>query len=70
MSRLWLALASVAALVVIARPAASGSAALHSLASAERAFAAASAAKGIKPAFLEYLAADAVVFRPTATNGR
>ena len=70
MSRLCLALASVAALVLIARPAAAGNAALHSLESAERAFAAASAAKGIKPAFLEYLAADAVVFRPTVTNGR
>jgi len=60
----------VAALAVIARPTAADNAALRSLASAERAFAAASAAKGIKPAFLEYLAQDAVVFEPTATNGR
>src|SRR6266487_3257690 len=69
MSRLCLALASLAALAATAGPAAAGSPALRSLASAERAFAAASAAQGIKPAFLEYLASDAVVFEPTATNG-
>ena len=48
---------------------AAGSAALDSLVAAERAFSALAVAKGIKPAFLDYLAPDAIVFRPTATNG-
>lgn len=45
-------------------------AALDSLVASERAFAAMSVAKGMKDAFLTYLAEDGVVFRPTATNGR
>ncbi|HEY6866183.1 MAG TPA: nuclear transport factor 2 family protein [Candidatus Eisenbacteria bacterium] len=48
---------------------AAGSEALDSLLAAERAFSALSVQKGIKPAFIAYLAPDAIVFRPTATNG-
>lgn len=44
-------------------------AALDSLLASERAFSALSVEKGLKPAFLAYLAPDAIVFRPTATNG-
>src|SRR6266850_2379145 len=69
-ARLRPALACVALLAVTTRPAAARDAALDSLAAAERAFAATSVRQGIKPAFLEYLAADGIVFRPTATNGR
>jgi hypothetical protein len=35
----------------------------------QRAFEAAMAEKGIKPAFLEFLADDAIIFRPEAVNG-
>jgi ketosteroid isomerase-like protein len=45
-------------------------AALDSLVANERAFAALSVAKGMKVAFLTYLAEDAVLFRPRAVNGR
>jgi ketosteroid isomerase-like protein len=45
-------------------------AALDSLVASERAFASMSVAKGMRDAFLTYLAEDAVVFLPTATNGR
>lgn len=45
-------------------------AALDSLVANERAFAALSVAKGMKEAFLTYLAADAVVFQPRAVSGR
>jgi hypothetical protein len=45
-------------------------AALDSLVASEHAFATMSVAKGMKDAFLTYLAEDGVVFRPTATNGR
>src|SRR5262245_53444514 len=49
---------------------AAADAALDSLVASERAFAAMASAKGTKEAFLFYLAEDAVVFQPTATNGR
>jgi ketosteroid isomerase-like protein len=42
---------------------------LDSLVGAERAFASACAANGIKSGFLSYLAEDAVVFRPRPVNG-
>jgi ketosteroid isomerase-like protein len=42
---------------------------LDSLVGAERAFASACAAKGIKSGFLSYLAEDGVVFRPRPVNG-
>lgn len=57
------------AIALVAVPASAGDAALKSLVAAERAFAALSLQQGIKPSFLKYLAADGVVFRPTATNG-
>ncbi|MBI1795891.1 MAG: nuclear transport factor 2 family protein [Candidatus Eisenbacteria bacterium] len=40
------------------------------LVAAERAFAALSVEKGMKTAFLQYLAGDAIVFNPGPTNGR
>lgn len=43
---------------------------LASLVAAERAFSSASEDRGIRAAFLEYLAEDAVVFRPDPVNGR
>jgi len=49
---------------------AAGGPALESLVAAERAFSALSVVQGIKPSFLANLAHDAIVFRPTATNGR
>lgn len=36
----------------------------------QRAFEAAVAEKGVKPAFMEFLADDAIIFRPEAVNGR
>jgi hypothetical protein len=51
-------------------PARAAGAPLDSLVAAERAFAALSAAKGMKEAFLAFLAADAVVFQPHAVAGR
>jgi ketosteroid isomerase-like protein len=45
-------------------------AALASLVAAERAFARSAAELGARDAFLEYLAEDAILFRPRATNGR
>lgn len=45
-------------------------AALDSMVANERAFAAMSSARNTKEAFLHYLAEDAVVFMPRATNGR
>ncbi|MDX5438322.1 MAG: DUF4440 domain-containing protein, partial [Pontibacter sp.] len=44
--------------------------ALESLAQAERAFAAASVNKGIKAAFIEFLADDGLVFMPGPVNGK
>ncbi len=43
---------------------------LDSLVANERAFAALSVAKGMREAFLTYLAEDAVLFQPRAVNGR
>jgi ketosteroid isomerase-like protein len=45
-------------------------AAFDSLVAAERAFAALSAEKGMKTAFLAHLASDGILFRPHAVNGR
>ena len=44
--------------------------ALEDLANAERAFSAASVKKGIKAAFVEYLADDGLVFMPGPVNGK
>ena len=63
----------VAALVVLpllTSSPAGADAALDSLVASERAFAAMAKAQSVKQAFLTYLAEDAVVFQPTATNGR
>lgn len=49
---------------------ASADAALDSLIATERAFAALSVAKGMKEAFLTYLAEGSVVFQPGAVDGR
>jgi ketosteroid isomerase-like protein len=49
---------------------AAASTALDSLVAAERAFARMSVEQGMRDAFLEYLAADGVIFRPLATSGR
>ena len=49
---------------------ASADAALDSLIASERAFAALSLAKGMKEAFLTYLAEGSVVFQPRAVDGR
>jgi ketosteroid isomerase-like protein len=65
-----LALALLCPGAVEAAVEAAGSAALDSLVAAERAFAGRSAEKGVRDAFLEYLAADGVIFHPLATNGR
>jgi ketosteroid isomerase-like protein len=51
-------------------PRAAADAAMDSLVASERAFAAMSAAKGMKAAFLTYLAEESVVFLPTAMDGR
>jgi len=63
-------LAALAALAARAEPAPADSDAAASLAVAERAFSAASVEKGMREAFLAYLADDAVIFRPLAVNGR
>jgi ketosteroid isomerase-like protein len=62
----------VVAMVVmmVAAPRVRADAALDSLVAYEKAFADMASAKGIKPAFLTYLSEEAVVFQPTATNGR
>lgn len=67
-SLVWMGVVAMAALPVSASRAAAD-AALDSLVASERAFSAMSVAQGMKVAFLAYLAADGVVFRPTATNG-
>ncbi len=56
------ALACAAAALAAARP-------IETLIEAERAFSAASAERGVRPAFLENLAEDAVIFRPGPING-
>lgn len=43
---------------------------IEALVAAEYAFAAAAKANGTKPAFLEHLADDAILFRPAAVNGK
>ena len=67
--RYWSWAIVAAALAVAARDT-HADAALDSLVASERAFAALSTAKGMREAFLTYLAEDGVVFQPTATNGR
>lgn len=51
-------------------PSARLSARLEALAGAERAFSATSAEKGVRDSFLQWLADDAVVFRPRPVNGK
>jgi ketosteroid isomerase-like protein len=51
-------------------PARAARVALDSLVASERAFAALSVDKGMREAFLAYLAGDAVIFRPRAVNAR
>jgi ketosteroid isomerase-like protein len=66
-----LALIGAVAMVAMSVPPASAvENALDSLVANERAFAALSVSKGMKHAFLTYLAEDAVLFRPRAVNGR
>lgn len=63
----------VAAARVGAQPAAStraDQARLHEVVTAERAFAKLSMDRGMKAAFLAYLADSGVIFRPTAVNGK
>ena len=43
---------------------------IHEMVTAERAFSKLSADRGMKTAFLTYLADSGVIFRPTATNGK
>ena len=43
---------------------------LEKLVETEQSFAQAAAEKGIKPAFLEFLADDGILFRPNAVNGK
>ena len=43
---------------------------LEKLVETEKSFAQAAAEKGIKPAFLEFLADDGILFRPNAVNGK
>jgi ketosteroid isomerase-like protein len=64
---------SVVLAITLLRPVvgeAATASALDSLVAAERAFAARSVEKGVRDAFLEYLAEDGVIFRPLATHGR
>ena len=58
------------ALLCVFAAGASASEALDSLVAAERAFARMSVEKGVRDAFLEYLAGDGVIFRPLPANGR
>jgi ketosteroid isomerase-like protein len=66
---LWIG-AVVMAAQLVPNSRANADAALDSLVASERAFAAMSRSRGMKEAFLAYLAEDGVLFRPTATNGR
>lgn len=47
-----------------------GQADMQPMFDAEKAFVQSAAANGIKPAFLEILAGDSIIFRPEAVNGR
>lgn len=74
-SRIPLLLAPLAGLVLMSASPASTTAPLEyaafdSLVAAERAFAALSVEKGMKTAFLTYLASDGILFRPHAVNGK
>jgi len=65
----FLAVLSVVSLTA-AGPSQSGSRSLQSLVDSEKSFSSLSAEKGIREAFLAYLADDAVVFRPKPVPGR
>ena len=68
---IWLVLVSLLALILAGRIwGQSGSAALQSLINAERAFSELAEEKGVKEAFLTYLADDSIVFRPNPVPGR
>jgi ketosteroid isomerase-like protein len=60
----------LAAALPLAAPAFAASRPIDTLADAERGFAAMSVAQGMRPAFLEWLAEDAVIFRPGPLNGQ
>ena len=65
------ALAAVALVAVLASPGpVHAEGALDDVLAADRAFAARAVEAGAQAAFLDYLAPDAVLFRPTAVNGR
>ncbi len=66
----WSVAALAIALVCPFPAMAADAGALDSLVAAERAFARASIEKGVRDAFLEFLAEDGVIFRPLAVNGR
>ena len=66
----WPAVMLAAALLCPTPARAAATAPTESLVIAERAFARRSVQKGMRDAFLEYLAADGVVFSPLASNGR
>ena len=61
---------SLSVLSLSATPGAAPPAALDSLVQAERQFSATSVEKGMRHAFLAFLATDAVIFRPLPVNGR
>ena len=67
-------IAAVPAAIVVLLPAVAGApageAALDSLVAAERAFAATSVEKGMRDAFLTFLADDGMIFRPLPVNGK
>lgn len=60
----------LSALILLLCAASYGQSDLQKMFDTERAFANAAAQKGVKPAYLEFLAEDAVVFRPGPVNGR
>ena len=60
----------VLALMPTPPPSAADSAALESLAAAERAFSETSVTRGMRDAFLTFMADDGIVFQPRATNAK
>jgi ketosteroid isomerase-like protein len=60
----------LAAALLLAPAAVAGPAALDSLVASEQAFARMSLEKGVRDAFLHWMAPDGVIFRPLATNAR
>jgi ketosteroid isomerase-like protein len=73
---LWIALGVAIAFLIwpllsgSVTPVAANTSGLDSLVASERAFSALSVEKGMRDAFLAYLADDAVIFRPLPMNGR